>query len=519
MGLLSSIKSAIRQPITFLPGNTSIRGFGDAPAHFSNNMQWFTDNHHVYAVTDWIAQKATQARWEVVDENGDQVFDSPLQSFISRPNLLYSFKELVYILVVNDLIEGQYFLQGLAPIVGPNKGKIQEIIPIPFNYLDEIRDSLYRPSTYKLKIFSDPIYLNAEFSFHQKRYGFNGHALSPFQPLKEIIESSRNGARASNKMAYNMGVQGFLTAASDNMQLSPEQVAEMQTAYEKKYTRVDSQYRRLAMISHNMKWVQVGTSMADLQLIEQDYANLRKICAAVQVGSQIFNDPSAAKYDNMKQAVKFSFRDAVFPQLDGIEDMMNTLVAKNYNKFNNRKLYFRYTTEHIPELQEDLNELYSRLEKADDLTDNEKRVLRGFEPLPFPEMDIPRVSKDKIPITALSELVESMASKALGAREKVKVVEERLLYDLLNPKVEYLKNDIVYFGEAGLMGRVEQVYYSGTIEVPGYDVALVATDDDAVAVIRIIIDAHLSQHLVIQKFSKMSKVPPTDIPMFTDLAY
>lgn len=518
MALLDFLKPKQYISSWFGAGNKPLFGLGNVPNLYSQNIQWFIENHHVFAVTDWIAQKTTQARWELVDEEGTPLEDHPLLSFIRKPNPLYSFKDFVYTLVVNDLIEGGYFIQGLAPIIGTNKDRIQEIVMVPTNLIKAVGGDYMNTPTYKLSLAKQDIYLKKEFSYYQKRYSLSDKALSPFEPLKNVIEASSNSVISSNKVNFNLGVQGFLTTATDVTNLSPEQASNMQRQYEKKYLSVGSTYRKLAILAYNMKWVQVGERIADLKLNDQDVIHLRRICAAVQVGSQLFNDTSASTYNNMEEAVRFSFRDAVFPQLDKVEDMLNNLVAANHNKYTSRKVYFKYYTDHIEELQQSLNDLYDRLAKSDELTDNEKRIAKGYAPLDIPLMDIPRVSKDSIPITMLQEYVEAIVSKAIKApagaagtgseRILTKIEEERLIYDasyLLTNK--FLLNEVVFFGEDGLVGRIEQIHKSGRIQVPDYNVILTATEDDPVAVIRVIIDKHLTQHLLIQHFSKLRYAP------------
>ena len=105
----------------------------------------------------------------------------------------------------------------------------------------------------------------------------------------------------------------------------------------------------------SLEFVNMGMSSADLQLMEQGIISLRAICNMYNVSSVLFNDPASSTYNNVTEAKKDFYVDAIIPLLNLFKENYNNWLVKPYAEAENKKIYLDYSVENIPALQEDIN--------------------------------------------------------------------------------------------------------------------------------------------------------------------
>ena len=94
-------------------------------------------------------------------------------------------------------------------------------------------------------------------------------------------------------------------------------------------------------------------SPTDLQLIEAKDLDLRDLCNAFSVPSNMFNDKAASTESNVKSDLKKFYTDAIIPNNDKIIANYNDSIVPAYEVFENKKLRISQDLSGIEALQED----------------------------------------------------------------------------------------------------------------------------------------------------------------------
>jgi phage portal protein BeeE len=137
-----------------------------------------------------------------------------------------------------------------------------------------------------------------------------------------------------------------------------------------------------------LQWQQMGMSPVDLQVIEQEKMDLRQICSAYGLQSQLFNDPENKVHANMKEGREMAYTQAVIPVMRSIRDELNRWWIPPFEEAAGVKLWFDMDLQAVPELQTNIKELMDWLDRAKMLTYDEQRAVINYSPLEMPGTDV-----------------------------------------------------------------------------------------------------------------------------------
>jgi len=119
----------------------------------------------------------------------------------------------------------------------------------------------------------------------------------------------------------------------------------------------------------DLSWVNFGLSASDLSLIEQYNASIKDLCNIYNVPAVLLNNTESSTYNNVKEAKKSLYQNAVIPELIKIRDELNRWLVPAYGQ----NLYLDFDFTAISEMQEDTDKLVQQLSNAWWITPNEKR--------------------------------------------------------------------------------------------------------------------------------------------------
>ena len=124
----------------------------------------------------------------------------------------------------------------------------------------------------------------------------------------------------------------------------------------------------------DLSWVNFGLSASDLSLIEQYNGTVKDLCNIYNIPVQLLNNTDASTYNNMKEAKKALYQNAVIPELIKIRDELNRWLAPKYGK----EYFIDFDFTVISEMQEEVDKLVSQLANAWWVTPNEKRDAMNY---------------------------------------------------------------------------------------------------------------------------------------------
>jgi len=131
---------------------------------------------------------------------------------------------------------------------------------------------------------------------------------------------------------------------------------------------------------------------------------------------------SSDLFNSHKEAKKSAIINCVIPELNLDRDTFNSdWFIKPFEDKYRKELFIDYNVDDMPELQEDLEKLWARVDKSWEIPPNEKRALKGLDRLDMPELDVPWAPFNLMPITSMGETTETedfdKALKELGIYE------------------------------------------------------------------------------------------------------
>lgn len=354
----------------------------------------YNESALIYQIVSFIAGKAAAMDYGVrIYKNGelkDSVTAHPLIDLLYNPNPLSGKYEFLEQLYGYYLITGNTYVYAPRLEMGANMGQSKELYVMPaqftrvrVNPVDGMVDG-YDVENAGIKQYAATDVMHVKMSNLTFENGEAYYGQSPLRAAWRILSKSNANEEAANSMFKNLGIAGILTDRTKEAEyLTQEQLDTMTAKFNEK---LGGQYNagKIWMTNRDMNWQSIGVSPVDLALIQDYELNLRILCGVYKVSSTLFNDTAASTYNNVKEARKAAYTDAILPTVNAFCDSFNKWIAQSYAK-DGEYLEIYPITDNIPELQADKKELADWLNVAWWLQFNEKREAMGFDP--DPKMD------------------------------------------------------------------------------------------------------------------------------------
>ena len=145
----------------------------------------------------------------------------------------------------------------------------------------------------------------------------------------------------------------------------------------------------------------MGMNAVDMALNEGQMLTVRQLCNIYNFPSELLNDKELNRFNGNKEAKKAAITNTVLPELRLDRDSLNSWYLEPYRVSDRKDYYLDFEINDFPELQEDLEKLWSRVDNSWELTPNERREMKGFDKDPKPEMDVQWIPSNLIPINAM----------------------------------------------------------------------------------------------------------------------
>ena len=397
----------------------------------------YEQNEDVYSITSAIAQKCAQGQrilYEVKDENALKRYKSlkngntaeakfealkyqvkalkevekhPILTLLDNPNpdesgFEFDMKSYLFLLLC-----GNQFFYGID---GLKKGIKNQIYSLPAHLTYIVGGDKFNPvNGYQCFWGRTELNFGKDEVKHVKYPGFNynrqGGHLYGQSPLKVAIRNTISRMIANNeqmlRQTKNAGAMGFVSNDSDKMPMSPEQATALENKIKDKLKSRD-EFDRIKVSNGSLKWSQIGFSTIELDLLNIANFDAKKICNLYGYPVQLYNSEAASTDNNMKWAAKNFINNTIAPLHTQMDDALNKFVVEPYSKADGKKYYLEHDILSYPEMQEDMVQITTWLEKSWDLTPNEKREIKRFGKLADPNMDKIYIPSNLVPIESVN---------------------------------------------------------------------------------------------------------------------
>ena len=178
--------------------------------------------------------------------------------------------------------------------------------------------------------------------------------------------------------------------------LDPEQRTELEKNWEEKMQGYKNAGRP-PILEGGVKWEPWAITPKDMDWLNSDKMNARKICSVYNVAPEIIGDSENKTYSNYKEARKALYVEAILPDLDFLRDEFNNWLTPAFGD----RLYLDYDKNAIEAIREEQDAVYARQATAYWRTVNEKRKACGDDDI-GPEGDVILIPANLIPLADIS---------------------------------------------------------------------------------------------------------------------
>lgn len=349
-----------------------IGGFADGSINFnSQNDQKLINNGYgsnvtVYSIINKITTTASTIPLIIWDKNTDEIveqgkmFELIKQPAIYRGELLSTSEWietcLVYLLTTGNLYQKKINLVDFRTF--------DSLEIIPSGIIEPIAPNSYlRPNSgFSINDKESTFNLSSDEISHLKYINptMNGlntlKGLAPLQAGLYALTGSTDIQKAISVLVKNQGVRGILSNESNrgggSVNLGEAEAKQVKQQTNDMLRGVDK-INQVAVTSASLKYQAMGMNASDLKLIESGILTDRQLCNIWGVDSKLFNDPNASTFNNLTEATKGMYINAIIPALNKIVSKLNQDITKGVNLTENTNHEVRIDTSKIDALQSD----------------------------------------------------------------------------------------------------------------------------------------------------------------------
>ena len=331
------------------------------------------------ALTSGMMDSASIQKASLLQKNAlVELQDTELHKILERPNPAQSYNAWLTELIAFGKLTGNRYIYGIGPDTGANVGKFTELYVMPSQVMEIISNGIMEPvSKYKLE-YNGTKYIDASEICHIKDFnpyydgtGSHMYGQSPLRAGLRSLTTNNEAVQTGVKYLQNQTARGLLT--SEMGDINEVQAQQLKDKFRRQHQGSDNA-GDIIITPNKMSWVNFGLNASDVSLIAQYNASIKDLCNIYNVPVQLLNNTESSSYNNMKEAKKALYQNAVIPELVKIKDELNRWLAPKYGD----KLCIEFDFSVIPEMQEETEKVVDQLSKAWWITPNEKRSAMNY---------------------------------------------------------------------------------------------------------------------------------------------
>jgi HK97 family phage portal protein len=335
-------------------------------------------NPVVYRGVRMVAEAAASVPLLVYD-NGAEADDHPLAALLARPNSAQARADLIEMCLGHLLVGGNAYLEATGV-----SGEIRALYAL-------------RPDRIRAEVGTDGWTESYVYTSGEGPERLEGEAvpgvrrilhLRLFHPLSDTAGLSPIEAAASAINVHNAATrwnQALLDNAarpsgalvySSGGQLTTEQFLRLKTELEQCFQGARNAGRPL-LLEGGLDWKAMSLSPRDMDFLELKHAAAREIALAIGVPPMLLGIPGDNTFSNYQEANRTLWRQTVLPLLQRTTAAIAVWLGRAWGG----RVAIEPDLDAVDALSGEREALWSRLDRATFLTQNEKRQALGYGPL------------------------------------------------------------------------------------------------------------------------------------------
>jgi phage portal protein BeeE len=381
-------------------------------------------NDIVYSIVNLIMDKCRVAPWgiyEIKDESAYKQFRGMMTKgittgrdyqaavkwgeLIKNPNERQSWNDLIAYGVGYDCLMGNNYTWGKPLTAGANAGTPNELWLMPSQHVDIHATDTFpaRVTKYTVRLWPSVVYEPKEV-MHEAEWNpnweVNGSQLYGIPPLRAalgLLNRNNSSMEASAAAFQNEGIKGVLHMKATPGQIDGEQliteVGNLKDTMLSEWTGEQNR-GRIGLSGYDMGWLPIGLSSDEMQLIESEKWDLRRLCNVFRVSSRMLNDPDNTAEANVEEAEKALTTRAALPRLIKKREAFNRKAVRDWGL--DKKYTIDFEMSAYSELSDDMGEVIDAHNKLIIAIPNEQREAGGLAAVDDPTANDPWVKSGNV---------------------------------------------------------------------------------------------------------------------------
>jgi len=340
---------------------------------------------------------------EIIDVEGHELND-----FLTMANpeqTMAQFREAytIYLLSI-----GNSFWYKPTLDSGLNKGKTTSIYTLPANDMEVMSDNnaIITPEI-QYKLENSQTKFEREEIYHSKYFNpfwYTTPTLygqSPLQAAADTLAKQNEAEKTQAKQFENQGPAYLLYrdgAESWNTMSDPQKI-ELQ----KEINGLASKGKQGSglVLKDKFSAIKLGISASDLNILESSREGRRILCNVYQMSAALFNDPSGSTYNNVSEARKAAWTDALVPHNNRFATDLTHFLINPVEEYKNQGFFYAMDYSSVEELQSGMKEKVEWMIKAH-WSANQILEATGKDRIDDPQMDQPIFAQNEVLLNELN---------------------------------------------------------------------------------------------------------------------
>ena len=308
----------------------------------------------------------------------EQVTESPVLDLLEKPNPIQSGKQFLKAHAGFYMIAGNAYMEKVSALGSPRE--LYSLRPDRMTVIPGVNGFpagfVYRVGQHKVAWDWEDGDCDVR---HTKMFNplDDWYGLSPIEPGAFAVDQHNETMRWIQALLQNGAMpSGGLEVQGNDSELTDEQFRRLKSEIEANYSGAKNAGRPM-LLEGGMKWVQMGLSPDQMAAVDTKYSSARDVSLALGVPPLLLNIPGDSTYSNYREARLAMYEETVIPMAEMFIDELNNWLVPDFDD----RLELRLNIDAIPAIAEKRQERWTMADGSNDLTINERREIKGYEPI------------------------------------------------------------------------------------------------------------------------------------------
>lgn len=326
-----------------------------------------------------IANAVSAIEW-MVDVDGKIIDKHPFLDLINRPNPAMSRFEWWTARISYQLLAGNGYDERVR---GP-QGSL-ELWPLRPDRMTIVPGTTGLPKAYEYKTGHQKVIFPVDAQFgsdilHIKLFHptDDWYGMSPISAGAYSIDQHNESMNWVQSLLQNAARPSGALVVDKDTALSDEEFQRVKAEIERKYSGAENAGRPL-LLEGGLDWKSMGLSPMDMEILKTKESAARDISLAFGVPPLLLNIPGDNTYANYREARLGFYEDTILPLVEHQAAELSYWLGPD---FKGARLV--PNKDKIEAIADKRTKMWEMADNSDDLTLNESRAIKGYDPLPDP---------------------------------------------------------------------------------------------------------------------------------------